>query len=177
MNQWKWWLVVLSFVVSNGIGFGLLAIERSKHAAAGESTETLARRMAIAEVETERLKQEQRRIVDKASHMTRRLKVRTVKAATRNASSVFLESVPYIGIAAMLAVTAADLHAACETMKDIDSLHASMGLEPADAKEVCGLTVPSAKHVSSQVKKQCGRPKDCEPLEAGLEEAIGREGK
>jgi hypothetical protein len=177
MNQWKWWLVALSLIVSNGIGFGLFAVERSKHAVAGASTETLAKRMAIAEIETEKLKQEQRRIIDKASHMTRRLKVRTAKAATRNASSVFLESVPYVGIAAMLAVTAADLHDACETMKDIDSLHASMGLEPTDAKEVCGLTIPSAKHVSSRVKKQCGRSKDCEPPEASLEDDMAREGK
>jgi hypothetical protein len=161
MRQWKWWMVVCTLIASNGVGFGLLAFERSKPAPVSESTESLSRRLAIAEAEAAALKNERHRIADQTKSMTRQLKARTVKTASRNVSSAVAEAVPYIGIPVMLAVTAADLYDACQTMKEIDALHRSIGLDIEETKDVCGMTVPSLKHVFGHVKKRCEKSKEC----------------
>lgn len=75
--------------------------------------------------------------------MTGKLAARTVKGAVRNASGVLTEAIPYVGVAAMLAITAADLNDACDTMKDINALHDTIGLAPAEDNRVCGLSVPT----------------------------------
>lgn len=177
MDQWKWWLVVSGFVVSNGIGFGLFAREHSKHSVVSESTEALSKRLAATEVEMEKLKLERHRIVVKTSDMTRRLKLRTAKAATRNASGVVIEAVPYAGIPLMLAVTAADLYDACEIMKEINTLHASIGLESNDINKVCGLSIPSFKQLRDKIKRHCGKSKECDVPDAKLDDVVSQDGK
>jgi hypothetical protein len=172
MSQWKWWLVVTGLILSSGTGFGLFALERSKHVEGNGSTEVLSKRLAATEIEVEKLRLERQRIVEKASGMTRRLKVRTVKAATRNASGVFVEAVPYAGIPLMLAVTAADLYDACETMKEINALHASIGLEATDTDKVCGLSVPSFKQLSSKIKRHCGKSEECNAPDTKLNDLV-----
>ena len=162
MSHWKWWLVVSGLVASNAVGFGLFAFERGKHTLVNGASEVMWKRLADAETEAETLKSEKRQLVEKARDMTSQLRRRTVRAATRNASSVLAESVPYAGIAVMLAVTASDLHDACETMKEIERLHAAMGLETTETKDVCGMSVPSIKNVFGKLKKHCGKFKECD---------------
>jgi hypothetical protein len=84
-----------------------------------------------------------------------RIAKRTATAATRNASSVVAEAIPYLGIAAMLAVTAYDLKDSCDTIKDLHAL--DVAIDPAkefgpEENEVCGLSVPAVNEVWQQVK-------------------------
>lgn len=80
---------------------------------------------------------------------------RTAVAATRNSSSIVAEAIPYLGIAAMLAVTAYDLKDSCDTIKDLHEL--DVAIDPskefsADQTAVCGLSVPTKEEVWEQVK-------------------------
>jgi len=74
---------------------------------------------------------------------------RTIKTSQRSLASIPLESVPYIGIAALLTMTALELKTACDNINDIDSMNASMGLEKAeifdsvDIRGVCNPEIPS----------------------------------
>lgn len=84
-----------------------------------------------------------------------RIAKRTATAATRNASSVFAEAIPYLGIAAMLGVTAYDLKDSCDTIKDLHAL--DVAIDPAkefgaEETEICGLSVPTMDEVWQQVK-------------------------
>ena len=47
-------------------------------------------------------------------------------------------------------------------MKVIDKLHVSMGVETIETKDVCGMSVPSIKHIFGKVRKHCGRSKECD---------------
>lgn len=85
----------------------------------------------------------------------KRIARRTVSAATRNASSVVAESIPYFGIAVMLAVTAADLNDSCNTIKDLHALDVAIDPNKAfspDDSEICGLKVPTPEETWEQVK-------------------------
>lgn len=85
----------------------------------------------------------------------KRIARRTVSAATRNASSVVAESIPYFGIAVMLAVTAADLNDSCNTIKDLHALDVAIDPNKAfstDDSDICGLRVPTPEETWEQVK-------------------------
>jgi Skp family chaperone for outer membrane proteins len=84
-----------------------------------------------------------------------RIARRTATAATRNASSVVAEAIPYLGIAAMLAVTTYDLKDSCDTIKDLHAL--DVAIDPAkefgeEETAVCGLGVPNKDEVWQKVK-------------------------
>ena len=84
-----------------------------------------------------------------------RIARRTMTAATRNATSVFAEAIPYLGIAAMLAVTAYDLKDSCDTIKDLHAL--DVAIDPTkefgpEENAICGLSVPTVDEVWQQVK-------------------------
>ena len=84
-----------------------------------------------------------------------RIAKRTARTATRNASSVVAEAIPYVGIGAMLAVTAYDLKDSCDTIKDLHAL--DVAIDPtkkfsAEDAHVCGLSVPTKDEVWQQVK-------------------------
>lgn len=84
-----------------------------------------------------------------------RIARRTATAATRNASSVVAEAIPYVGIAAMLAVTAYDLKDSCDTIKDLHAL--DVAIDPTkefgeQETAVCGLGVPTKDEVWQEVK-------------------------
>ncbi|WP_154664685.1 hypothetical protein [Gemmobacter nectariphilus] len=84
-----------------------------------------------------------------------RIARRTATAATRNASSVVAEAIPYLGIAAMLAVTAYDLKDSCDTIKDLHALDVAIDPTKEFGEEetaVCGLSVPTMDEVWKQVK-------------------------
>ena len=44
---------------------------------------------------------------------------RLARATARSTSSVFAESIPYVGITAIIGVTGLEIYNACETMKDL----------------------------------------------------------
>lgn len=87
-----------------------------------------------------------------AQRMSKRLATRAVVNATRNSSSVFAESIPYVGVAVVLGVTALDLRDTCETLKDMNEVNTAFGLEPEDQTKVCGIAVPTKAEVLAKAK-------------------------
>lgn len=81
-----------------------------------------------------------------------RIAVRSLVNATRNVSSVFAEAIPILGTGIMLAVTAWDVRDACATLKDINELNSVFDHPPEDQTKVCGMNVPTAEQVATQVK-------------------------
>ena len=85
---------------------------------------------------------------------TRRISQRVVRATARSTSSVFAESIPYLGIGVIVGVTALELHDACETMKDLHALDVAFNPEAAnDANEVCGQAVPTKGEIVQSLKE------------------------
>lgn len=84
---------------------------------------------------------------------SRRTMTRLRAAAIRNASSVLAEAVPYVGIAAMLAVTVADLNDFCQTATELTELNRLLEgpREPLDKHEACGQRVPSLEEVKRRI--------------------------
>ena len=84
-----------------------------------------------------------------------RIARRTVAAAARNSSSIVAQSIPYLGIAVVLGITAYDLKDSCDTTRDLHAL--DVAIDPskefgADETAVCGLRVPTKDEVWEDVK-------------------------
>jgi hypothetical protein len=61
-------------------------------------------------------------------------------------ASIWAEALPYVGAGTILAVTAAEIYDACETLKDVEELRRGFDLEPSadgTSMKVCGLGLPS----------------------------------
>ncbi len=80
------------------------------------------------------------------------LEARLATGVSRNLAAIPAESIPYVGVAVVLAVTAADLKDACDTMKDFNTLLVELGRGEKDP-DFCGRKVPSKEEVWSDVKK------------------------
>lgn len=80
------------------------------------------------------------------------LQTRLAKGVSRNLAAIPAESIPYVGVGVVLAVTAADLKDACDTMKDFNTLLVELGRGEKDP-DFCGRKVPSKEEVWSDVKK------------------------
>jgi hypothetical protein len=79
------------------------------------------------------------------------LQARLAKGVSRNLAAIPAESIPYVGVGVILAVTAADLVDACETMKDFNSLLVQLGAGEKNP-ELCGRKVPTKEEIWSSVK-------------------------
>lgn len=80
------------------------------------------------------------------------LEARLATGVSRNLAAIPAESIPYVGVAVVLAVTAADLKDACATMKDFNTLLVELGRGEKDP-DFCGRKVPSREEVWADVKK------------------------
>ena len=78
---------------------------------------------------------------------------RTAARATRDVGSLAAQSIPYIGIAALVGATAWDLKDSCDTVKDIQELKKAFKLKLDDENKVCGIKRPSVTEVWQSVKK------------------------
>ena len=87
-----------------------------------------------------------------AKSISARLATRSTANAARNLSSVPAETVPVVGTAIVLAVTAWDLNDACETLKDLNELNEKFEHPPVGHTKVCGMTVPTQEEALSQIK-------------------------
>jgi hypothetical protein len=103
---------------------------------------TVKHRSAIAKIEKTALSTK-----DAAT----KVKARLTRVVARNTAAVPAESVPYLGIASTLAVTALDLYDACETLKDINKLLKDTDL-PEQSTEICGQKLPTKDEVLRSVK-------------------------
>lgn len=95
--------------------------------------------------------------------VSRRVKARTAKVASADMGATFGQSIPWIGIAVVVAATTYDLKTACDTMKDMHALEVAVHPEAANdssVKEVCGLKVPSKEEIWDKVKASPGQAWD-----------------
>ena len=76
---------------------------------------------------------------------------RLTKGVARNTASIPAESIPYVGIGVALSMTALDIHDACSTMKDINSLLVLLG-QGEDKPDFCGTKLPTRDEVVASLK-------------------------
>ncbi|CUH61550.1 hypothetical protein [Thalassobacter stenotrophicus] len=94
-------------------------------------------------------------IKDAVSDTADRVSKRTAIAASRSASSVVAESIPYLGIAAIIGVAAWDIKDSCQTLKDLSELDLAFNPDKevnAQAAEVCGMELPKREDIWASVK-------------------------
>jgi hypothetical protein len=58
-----------------------------------------------------------------------RLASRTRRVAAKSIAAIPAESIPFVGVAVLIADTGYGLYAACETVKDSDQLYSDLGME------------------------------------------------
>lgn len=88
-----------------------------------------------------------------------RVKGRMAKLATTDLSATFGQALPWIGASVVVAATAYDLNASCETMKDMHFIEVALNPLPDDTEEidrVCGLRVPTEKEIWDAIKASPG---------------------
>ncbi len=86
----------------------------------------------------------------------------TKRVAAKSITAIPAESIPFIGVAVLIADTGYELYAACETVRDLDQLYSDMGMADEvsdDAMDsVCDPELPEAGEVwGGVVEKSQGR--------------------
>jgi hypothetical protein len=75
-----------------------------------------------------------------------RLVSRTKRVAAKSIAAIPAESIPFIGVAVLIADTGYELYAACETMGDLNQLYSDLGVEAetqnAVLQDVCNPDLP-----------------------------------
>lgn len=86
-----------------------------------------------------------------AHKIFRRVARRTVKNVSLNVASIAGESIPYVGIGVILAVTASDVYDGCETMKDTNDLLKllDVGEFKSEEQQVCGIKIPTEQQIKN----------------------------
>jgi hypothetical protein len=89
-----------------------------------------------------------------------RLASRTKRVAAKSIAAIPAESIPFIGVAVLIADTGYELYAACETIWDLDVLYSDMGMRdetPDDVMHsVCDPELPDAGKVWGGVVDRSG---------------------
>jgi hypothetical protein len=80
-----------------------------------------------------------------------RLATRTKRVAAKSIAAIPAESIPFIGVAVLIADTGYELYAACETVRDLDQLYSDLRMTDETAKDamhsVCDPELPDAGEV------------------------------
>jgi hypothetical protein len=92
----------------------------------------------------------------KRSAAMKKFSIRTFQRVTinkeRKLASLPARAVPYVGIAAIVAMTGYELYSDCEMLKEMNELSKENELDEADAASVCGFKVPTKDELWRQVK-------------------------
>jgi hypothetical protein len=84
---------------------------------------------------------------DAASHFGKRLVARTRRIAAASLAAIPAESIPFIGVSVLIAGTAYEIYAACESLRDLEQLYSDMDLAeelPGDVMaSICDPTLPN----------------------------------
>ena len=92
------------------------------------------------------------------SRITKNITRRTILGVGRNITAAYAEAIPGPGVAVILSVTAWELYDACQTMKDMDEIIRSMGIDDTVEKDkVCGKKLPSIKEIVKAIKSSPGK--------------------
>jgi hypothetical protein len=89
-----------------------------------------------------------------------RLASRTKRVAAKSIAAIPAESIPFLGVAVLIADTSYELYAACETVTDLDQLYADLGIESESTGDVlhsvCYPQLPDAGEVWDGVVARSG---------------------
>ncbi|MEI6268459.1 MAG: hypothetical protein WCP01_06225 [Methylococcaceae bacterium] len=79
--------------------------------------------------------------------VSNRIIKRTAKNVATNVGSIAAESIPFLGPATILVVTALDIKDGCDNVHDIQEIDKALGIEDVENNEdsVCGIKLPSIK--------------------------------
>jgi len=90
----------------------------------------------------------------------KRLVSRTKKVAAKSLAAIPAESIPFVGVAVIIADTGYELYAACQTVTDLDQLYVDLGMDeetPDDVMHsVCHPQLPDAGEVWAGVVDKSG---------------------
>jgi len=90
-----------------------------------------------------------------------RLISRTRRVAAKSIAAIPAESIPFIGVAVLIADTGYELYAACESMRDLDELYSELGMEQVDSgdvmQNVCNPVLPDTEEVWKGVVARSGQ--------------------
>jgi hypothetical protein len=87
-------------------------------------------------------------IVNSAEIFCSRLATRTKRVAAKSIAAIPAESIPFIGVAVLIADTGYELYAAGETVRDLDQLYSDLGMADEVQEDamhsVCDPELPNA---------------------------------
>ena len=120
----------------------------------------------VADLMSQRLANKERALTQAQTKLTNkktavkkfgtRLTSRTKRVAARSIAAIPAESVPYLGIAAVIAATGYELYEACESMRDLDDLYLSLEVDESTSGDVthtvCNPELPDVDQIWEQVK-------------------------
>ena len=90
-----------------------------------------------------------------AKNVSDRIKTRNIKRAAASTGAILAESVPYLGIAAIIAETGYEVFGYCGTFNDMNELYESLGLgRPMDSgvtDKVCNPRLPSLADIRNSL--------------------------
>jgi len=104
---------------------------------------------------------EERRLlgVDAARRLGASMKARIGRGVARNLATLPGKVLPAIGAAVVVGSTALDLQDLCDSMRDMASLNAAVGLPGEDDRAVCGIRIGSVRAVVSDAMQNVGAAK------------------
>ena len=80
---------------------------------------------------------------------------RTAKTTAKSVASIPLESIPYIGVATILGITAYEIKSACDNKKDMEKLYGELGILDNNKvntfDDVCNLKTPTKEEILSKL--------------------------
>lgn len=123
-----------------------LRVEQAKTTRLSKTVKTQEAALGKARAELQTSKQAIARQGKEVKTINQRMAGRTVKSATLNFDSLVPMAVPAVGIAVILAVTAADLKWSCDNLKDLRALELAFDAEATQNEQesrVCGLKLPT----------------------------------
>ena len=89
-----------------------------------------------------------------------RLASRTKRVAAKSIAAIPAESIPFIGVAVLIADTGYELYAACESLRDLDQLYSDLGMAEETRDDVmhsvCDPELPDAGEVWGGVIDKSG---------------------
>lgn len=98
-------------------------------------------------------------VSEAVAKVSNRVKARTAKVASADIGATFGQSIPWIGVAVVVATTGYDLKTSCDTMRDMHALDVAFNPELANdpsVEEVCGMKVPTKEEIWATVKASPG---------------------
>ncbi|WP_156127730.1 hypothetical protein [Pseudooceanicola atlanticus] len=123
---------------------------RTDNASLRSRNQSLTKRASTSRAETRALK-------GKVGDLSRRMASRTAKVTGANIASMGAESLPFIGVAVVVAATTYEVKSACDTMHDLSELELAVDpMAEIDPDTVCGISVPSRDEVLVLVKSSPG---------------------